>query len=158
MPEMRKKSVEVKTAVRKKRPAAQSEKKPAGTIAGSLSPIQKMRLSKEGVDKKYLEKIKINSGLDYQKLAKLLAINRATLINKKDEEKFTATQSERIIAFDSLYQKGLEVFQDKDKLNRWLNEPNRALGGEMPYAIMDNQFGREEVENLLGRIQWGVFS
>jgi putative toxin-antitoxin system antitoxin component (TIGR02293 family) len=158
MPEMRKKAAEVKTAVRKKRPAAQSEKKSARTIAGSLSPIQKMRLSKEGVDKKYLEKIKINSGLDYQKLAKLLAINRATLINKKDEEKFTATQSERIIAFETLYQMGLEVFQDKDKLNRWLNEPNRALGGEIPYDIMDNQFGREEVENVLGRIQWGVFS
>jgi putative toxin-antitoxin system antitoxin component (TIGR02293 family) len=155
MSETRKKTVVVKTAVRKKGPVVQVQKK---SVRDSLSAIQKMHLSKAGVDKKYLEKIKIMTGLDYQKLAKLLAINRATLINKKEEEKFTSTQSERIIAFEALYHMGMEVFQDKDKLNRWLNEPNRALGGEIPYEIMDNQFGREEVENVLGRIQWGVFS
>jgi putative toxin-antitoxin system antitoxin component (TIGR02293 family) len=123
-----------------------------------LTPMEKMKLSKMGVTKKYLEKVKAKTMLDYQKLANVLSINRATLINKKQEEKFSAAQSERIIGLDALYNHGLETFQDKDKLNGWLNSPNRALGGKIPYDVMDNQFGREEVLNLLGRIQWGVYS
>ena len=123
-----------------------------------LTPMEKMQLSKSGVSKKYLEKVKEKTMLDYQKLAVVLSINRATLINKKQDEKFSPAQSERIIGLEALYNQGLEVFQDKEKLNDWLNAPNRALGGKMPYEVMDNQFGREEVLNLLGRIQWGVYS
>jgi putative toxin-antitoxin system antitoxin component (TIGR02293 family) len=123
-----------------------------------LTPMEKMKLSKIGVTKEYLEKVKEKTMLDYQKLAVVLSINRATLINKKQEEKFSAAQSERIIVLDAMYNQGLEVFRSKEKLNAWLNAPNRALGGKIPYEVMDNQFGREEVLNLLGRIQWGVYS
>jgi len=128
------------------------------TKISRLTPMEKMQLSKRGVSKKYLEEVKAKTMLDYQKLANVLSINRATLINKKQEEKFSAAQSERIIGLDALYNQGLEVFQDKSKLNGWLNTPNKALGGKVPYDVMDNQFGREEVLNLLGRIQWGVYS
>lgn len=123
-----------------------------------LTPMEKMKLSKKGVTKKYLEKVKEKMMLDYQKLAIVLSINRATLINKKEEEKFSAAQSERIIGLDALYNQGLETFRNKEKLDAWLDAPNRALGGKIPYEVMDNQFGREEVQNLLGRIQWGVYS
>jgi len=137
-------------------------KKQALTIKSSgisrLTPMEKMKLSKMGVSKKYLEKVKARTMLDYQKLADVLSINRATLINKKQDEKFSTAQSERIIGLDALFNQGLEVFLDKEKLNDWLNAPNRALGGKIPYEVMDNQFGREEVLNLLGRIQWGVYS
>jgi len=128
------------------------------TRISRLTPMEKMKLSKIGVSKKYLEQVKTKTMLDYQKLANVLSINRATLINKKQDEKFSAAQSERIIGLDALFNQGLEVFQDKDKLNGWLNTPNRALGGKIPYDVMNNQFGREEVLNLLGRIQWGVYS
>ena len=131
---------------------------PVANKKTALTALEKMQLSKKGVSKKYLEKVKAKTMLDYQKLATVLSINRATLINKKQEEKFSPAQSERIIGLEVLYNQGLEVFQDKDKLNGWLNTPNRALGGKIPYEIMDNQFGREEVLNLLGRIQWGVYS
>jgi putative toxin-antitoxin system antitoxin component (TIGR02293 family) len=131
---------------------------PQKSVISRLTPMEKMKLSQTGVSKKYLEKLKAKTMLDYQKLADVLSINRATLINKKEDEKFSAAQSERIIGLDALFNQGLEVFKDKDKLNGWLNTPNRALDGKIPYEVMGNQFGREEVLNLLGRIQWGVYS
>lgn len=140
-------------------PAAKKPALPVKTAMGSrLTTMEKMQLSRSGVSKKYLEKLKTTTKLDYQKLAQVLSINRATLINKKQDEKFSPAQSERIIGLEALYNQGLEVFQDKEKLDGWLNAPNRALGGKTPYGVMDNQFGREEVMNLLGRIQWGVYS
>ena len=29
---------------------------------------------------------------------------------------------------------------------------------EIPFDIVDNQFGREEIKNILGRIEYGVYS
>jgi len=37
-------------------------------------------------------------------------------------------------------------------------KPNQALGGKTPFELIDNQFGREEVKNVIGRIDYGVYS
>jgi putative toxin-antitoxin system antitoxin component (TIGR02293 family) len=49
-------------------------------------------------------------------------------------------------------------FEDKEKFNRWMVAPNKALGGKAPFDIINSQFGREEVKNILGRIEYGVYS
>jgi putative toxin-antitoxin system antitoxin component (TIGR02293 family) len=73
-------------------------------------------------------------------------------------EKFNPSLSERIIGLASLYDYGFEVFEDREIFNRWMFAPNKALGGEMPFDLIDNQFGREEVKHVLGRIEYGVYS
>ena len=123
-----------------------------------LTTVEKMRLSRTGVTKEYLEKVKLQTKLDYNKLAKILGVTRATLINKNKQEKFNPSLSERIIGLASLYDFGFEVFEDREKFYRWMFAPNKALGGEPPYDLMDNQFGREEVRHILGRIEYGVYS
>ena len=67
-------------------------------------------------------------------------------------------ESNSIIAVAELYSFGYEVFEDKDKFNKWMFATNQALGGATPFDFMDNQFGREEIRNLIGRIAYGVFS
>ena len=57
-----------------------------------------------------------------------------------------------------LYSYGFEVFEDKDRFNQWMSKPNKALNGKAPYDLIDNQFGREEVKNLIGRIDYGIYS
>jgi uncharacterized protein (DUF2384 family) len=39
-----------------------------------------------------------------------------------------------------------------------LQKPVRALGGKKPFDLLHTSFGREEVRNLLGRIDYGVYS
>jgi putative toxin-antitoxin system antitoxin component (TIGR02293 family) len=123
-----------------------------------LTTLEKMHFSRTGVTKEYLEKIKMQTRLDYTKLAKLLSVTRATLINKKKQEKFNPSLSERIIGLASLYDYGFEVFEDRETFNHWMSSPNKALGGELPFDLIDNQFGREEVKHVLGRIEYGVYS
>ena len=123
-----------------------------------MGPFEKMNLIKAGVSKKDLEEIKNTAGLDYDQLAQVLSVTRATLINKKGKEKFAAPLSERIIGVADVYAYGYEVFEDKAAFNRWVHTPNRALGGMVPYQLLDNQYGREEVKNIIGRIAWGVYS
>jgi uncharacterized protein (DUF2384 family) len=35
---------------------------------------------------------------------------------------------------------------------------NAALGNYYPFELVDNQFGREEVKSLIGRIDYGVYA
>lgn len=123
-----------------------------------LTSYQKMNIVRSGVTKSYLTQLKEETSLDYDALAQALSVTRSTLINKKGSQKFSNHVSERIVAVAELYSFGYEVFEDKDKFNRWMFASNQALGGAAPFDFMDNQFGREEVRNLIGRIAYGVFS
>jgi putative toxin-antitoxin system antitoxin component (TIGR02293 family) len=40
----------------------------------------------------------------------------------------------------------------------WLKSPQKALGGKTPLEYSDTEPGAREVEDLLGRLEHGVFS
>lgn len=131
-----------------------SQNKPAY----KLTPLEKLDKLKHGLDKHDLEKLKSRTELDYDKLSKALSVTRATLINKKGSEKFSPSLTERIISLADIYSYGYDVFEDEAAFNQWMFKPSAALGGKAPYDIIDNQFGREEVKNIIGRIDYGVYS
>lgn len=123
-----------------------------------MTSYQKMKIVRDGVSKTYLTKLKEETALDYDALAQALSVTRSTLINKKGSQKFSDHVSERIIAVAEIYSFGYEVFDNKEHFNKWMFAPNQALGGIAPFELMDNQFGREEIRNLIGRIAYGVYS
>lgn len=123
-----------------------------------MTPMEKMDMIRAGISKKDLESLKDKAALDYDKLAKALSVTRATLINKKRNEKFNSPLSERIVGLADIYSYGYEVFEAEDRFNQWMFRPNKALRGQAPYELLDNQFGREEVRNIIGRIAYGVYS
>jgi uncharacterized protein (DUF2384 family) len=73
-------------------------------------------------------------------------------------DKFDMNLSEKIVSVADIYSYGYEVFEDESKFNAWIFRSNRSLGGQAPYDLLDNQYGREEVKNLIGRIDYGVYS
>lgn len=123
-----------------------------------FSSFDKIQMVKRGISKKALEELKKKAGLDYDQLASILSVGRATLLNKKGTDKFNQTLSEKILGLADIYSYGYEVFEDKGRFNEWIFRPNRSLGGQMPYDLLDNQYGREEVKNVIGRIDFGVYS
>ena len=123
-----------------------------------FTSFEKIQMVKQGISKKALEELKQKAGLDYDQLASILSVGRATLINKKGNDKFNQTLSEKILGLADIYSYGYEVFEDKERFNEWIFRPNRSLGGQMPYDLLDNQYGREEVKNVIGRIDFGVYS
>jgi putative toxin-antitoxin system antitoxin component (TIGR02293 family) len=123
-----------------------------------LTPLEKSDLVKQGISKKDLEHLKKTANLDYDQLSQALAVTRATLINKKGKAKFSLSISEKIISLADIYAFGYEVFEEVALFNAWVFRPNRALGGLTPFSLLDNQYGREEIKNLIGRIAYGVYS
>ena len=123
-----------------------------------MTAVEKMEAARSGISKTELEQLKEHSGLDYDQLAQLLDVSRATLINKKGNDRFPLTLSERILSLADIYSSGYDVFGDASQFNAWIFEPNKALGGKPPFALLDNQYGREEVRHIIGRIEYGVYS
>lgn len=123
-----------------------------------LTAIQKMNIVRRGITKSYLVQLKNTTALDYDALAQALSVTRSTLINKKGDQKFNDSLAERIVALADLYSFGYEVFDNEEHFNDWMSHPNQALGGKPPFDFIDNQYGREEIHNLIGRIEHGVYS
>ena len=123
-----------------------------------LTPIEKIETIRKGVSRNHLEQLKQKTGLDYDTLAKIFSVAKATLFNKKGEEKFNAALGEKIFSLADLYSYGYSVFEDKSNFNRWIEAPNKALGGEAPIRLLDTLYGVEEVKHLVGRIEYGVYS
>jgi putative toxin-antitoxin system antitoxin component (TIGR02293 family) len=123
-----------------------------------MTSFEKINIIREGISKKDLEHLKEKTDLDYNQLSKVLSVARATLINKKGDARFDTVLSERIVGVADIYSYGYEVFEDESRFNEWIFRGNQSLGGQAPYDLLDNQYGREEVKNLIGRIDYGVYS
>jgi putative toxin-antitoxin system antitoxin component (TIGR02293 family) len=146
-------------------PAALFSLKPSSSILtvvkgpeNQLTAMEKLDLVEKGISKEGLESLKKKVGLDYDQLAQLLNVARATLINKKSPDKFNTDLSDKIMSLADIFSYGFEVFEDEDHFRAWLQRPVRALGGKKPFDLLHTSFGREEVRNLIGRIDHGVYS
>ena len=127
-------------------------------VESLMTPIEKMERLHEGLNKNHLERLKERTALDYDKLSHVLSVTRSTLIKKKGDQIYSPAIGERMLDIADIYSYGYQVFEDENKFREWVFSPNHALGGKAPYDILDNQFGRQEVKNLIGRIEYGVYS
>lgn len=138
---------------------AEGKKVPAKVIPiHQWTSYQKIEAIREGISKTELENLKEQSELDYESLAKILAVTKATLHNKKGRDRFNAFVSERILLLADIYSYGYKVFGNREKFNRWMKRENWTLGEIAPLSLMDTLYGMEEVKHLIGRIEYGVYS
>jgi putative toxin-antitoxin system antitoxin component (TIGR02293 family) len=91
-------------------------------------------------------------------LADIASIARRTLARRKQEGRLQLAESERVFRLATLFDKAVEVLGDKDRARRWFKMPLKALAGKSPIEYSDTEIGAREVEDLLGRLEHGVFS
>ena len=70
----------------------------------------------------------------------------------------TAAESDRTVRLARVYATAVRMIGDEKKAVAWLRTPNRALGGVVPMERLDTDIGAREVEEVLGRIAYGVYS
>lgn len=51
-----------------------------------------------------------------------------------------------------------KLFEDNDRADHWLRHANPALGGAIPIRLARTDVGGRVVEQVLGRLEYGVFS
>ena len=96
--------------------------------------------------------------LPLEKIAAFLGMSRATLHRRKAQGKIARNESEKLVRYQQLVKKAEEVFGTADAAREWLTHPQPGLGSVKPVEFAKTEIGAREVENLLGRIEYGVYS
>lgn len=91
-------------------------------------------------------------------LARQLSISRSTLQRRKAERRLSPEESERVVRFSRIVKHATDLFGTMDRARQWLKFPQFGLGGAIPIEFAKTELGAREVEDLLGRIDYGVYS
>ncbi|WP_245565054.1 type II RES/Xre toxin-antitoxin system antitoxin [Spirosoma spitsbergense] len=124
----------------------------------SLSPLQLIDRSRQGLAGAEAGRIARLLGVSDKEMAPLLNQSIATFHRQSKSVRLDAATSERLLLLGRLANYGATVFQDQGKFIRWLRRPLRLLGERSPLALLDSPTGVQLVEDILGRIEYGVFS
>jgi putative toxin-antitoxin system antitoxin component (TIGR02293 family) len=87
-----------------------------------------------------------------------LSLSKATLHRRKAGARLGPAESERDVRFARLMGKAVEVMECEENAHQWLTSPQLGLGGATPLDYARTEVGAREVEDLLGRIEYGVYS
>lgn len=132
-----------------------SAKSEAEFKTGTTQAINKI---KTGISQKELLHLKEVTELDYEKLAFIVGLTRQTIAQKPVSYKYEVSESDKIYRIADLYSYGYDVFENKEGFNEWMRAENSALGNKKPIDFLDTMYGFQEVKDLIGRIDYGVYS
>ena len=94
-------------------------------------------------------------------MAAVLATSERTFARQLGAEQptpLTKAQAERLLLLQLLAKHGLAVFEDQGKFNRWLRRPLPLLQHESPLQLLDTVTGFRLIDQLVGRMEYGVYS
>lgn len=91
-------------------------------------------------------------------MTRILDLPVRTLARRKQEKRFHTDESDRLVRLARIGALAEDTLGSTPKAARWLRTPNRALAGDAPLARLDTDVGAREVEDLLLRIAFGVYS
>src|SRR5699024_6935339 len=65
-------------------------------------------------------------------------------------------QSEKVLRIAHIYARAAEVFGDRGRGEAWMSHEHPALDDQTPAELLDTEFGARHVEQILGRIEYGI--
>ena len=139
-----------------KRPA--KKKAASQQMRRTATPDQLVKIVQDGLKFDELEALRSDLGLPLDKVAEKLGIARATLHRRKLSGRLAPDESDRVVRFARLFRQAEEVFGTGERARQWLSFPQYGLGGAVPLDYARTEVGAREVENLLGCIEYGVYS
>ncbi|MGH7255646.1 MAG: type II RES/Xre toxin-antitoxin system antitoxin [Nitrospirales bacterium] len=105
-----------------------------------------------------LEAVMVKFGLARGEAASALHLPQRTIARRKKQRKLRADESDRLLRLARLGAHAADVLGSEEKAARWLRRPNRALGNQVPLELLESDIGAGQIEEVLGRIEYGVYS
>jgi len=121
-------------------------------------PTELIRKIQKGLRFSELETLQNSIDLPFERLAAKLAISRSTLQRRKAAGRLSPDESDKVMRLSRLLEHATNVFGDIERARAWLKFPQRGLGGAIPLDYAETEVGAREVDNLLGRIEYSVYT
>lgn len=97
-------------------------------------------------------------GQDVGDVGAVVGIPARTLARRKHEQVLSPVESDRLYRLAYVTHVASATLGGVEPARVWLNRPNRALGGTTPLSLLDTDIGCRQVEEVLSRLSYGMFS
>lgn len=144
-----------------------AEKDITSTLGGSRllgkqvnSPLDMADLIQQGLPTKsvfHLQKLMTLPDDDYSSTLGV-SVKWLGRYRKNPRQHLDANVSDRLYRIARVFTLAEEVLEDKEAAKHWLHRPQTGLGERTPLDLMKNDAGAREVEELLYRIEYGIYS
>jgi len=112
---------------------------------------------KKGLSYSTWERFERNTALPKDTIRTFVQISQRTLNRRKEAGRLLPDESDRLIRASRIFVATLELFEGDAALSRqWLTSSQSALGGSTPLDYATTEIGAKEVENLIGRLEYGI--
>ena len=121
-------------------------------------PSEIVATVRDGLPAERFDVLREMLGVPSGTLAEVVGITQSTLSRRRKRGMFDKDESERVLRVARLVARAADVLDGMENARKWLTEPARGLGGEPPLEFADTEPGAREVERLLIRLEYGVYS
>lgn len=126
------------------------------TVKGTDALIHTIQ---RGLSFKAFETFSAEAGLAPSTIASIIEVPERTLARRKSSGRLSPDESERLLRIANIFEKSVELFEgDVSEAIQWLTTPKKALAENVPLNYSCTELGAREVENLIGRLEQGVFT
>ena len=118
-----------------------------------------IEITEKGFPISVAQRVQKRLNLSNKQFSEMLNLSESTFQRRiKNQSLLSAGESEKVVDFSKIIAKGVDVFEDELDFKTWLESPVLALGNKKPLDLLGSSIGREEVLNVLFRIEHGIFS
>lgn len=110
-----------------------------------------------GIPLEEFETLAKKLGFSHEDFGRKLGMSSATLARRKrTKAALDPDYSDRLVRYQRLFEQAVRLFDGNEENARdWLKYPQRALAYQRPIDVAETEAGAREVENILGRLEYG---
>ena len=137
---------------------------PAGLLMATYQPQRAtgfaiIEQAQQGVPTQQVDQLAELLGISFKEMAIILQVAERTLHRFRSAGQLDQQTSERLLWLENLTSHGLLVFDGRaEALADWLRHPLRELKGQAPLQWLNTISGFGLVDDVLTRIEYGVYS
>lgn len=121
--------------------------------------VETVRKVRAGLPASSLAKFQKATAFSWTEVSRMVSIPQRTLTRRQGGGRLGPDESDRLLRASNVFDRAVDLFEgDAAAARRWLLTPQPALGGETPLEFASSDVGAREVEHLIGRLEYGVFS
>ena len=109
-----------------------------------------------GIPIRAVKSLQTYIGVSDQRMAKFMSITPKTYRSRKD--RFKLNEGNQAYKLALIVVEAEKAIGDKETALEWLDARQPALGNRVPIDLIQTSAGVQAVEDLLGRITYGVYS
>ncbi len=125
----------------------------------ALETAALIRKVQTGLHYRALETLSSESGISISEIGATMQVPERTLARRRVTGRLSSEESEKLLRLSHVFEQAVSLFEgDVKAAVAWLKSPKRALSYAAPLAYARTEIGARQVEDLIGKLEQGVFA